>query len=75
MHRTGKRSRHNLNYWTFGDYLGIGAGAHSKLSFPERILRQARYRQPRGSSRRPGAGKRRAGRARGGGRKMCRSNS
>jgi oxygen-independent coproporphyrinogen-3 oxidase len=31
----------------FGDYLGIGAGAHSKLSFPERILRQARYRQPR----------------------------
>jgi oxygen-independent coproporphyrinogen-3 oxidase len=45
--RPGRRSRHNLNYWTFGDYLGIGAGAHSKLSFPERILRQARYRQPR----------------------------
>ena len=43
----GRRSRHNLNYWTFGDYLGIGAGAHSKLSFPERIVRQARYRQPR----------------------------
>lgn len=43
----GKRSRHNLNYWTFGDYLGIGAGAHSKLSFPDRIVREARYRQPR----------------------------
>ncbi|MGZ5148305.1 MAG: radical SAM family heme chaperone HemW, partial [Burkholderiales bacterium] len=33
----GLRSRHNLNYWTFGDYLGIGAGAHSKLSLPERV--------------------------------------
>lgn len=42
----GLRSRHNLNYWTFGDYLGIGAGAHSKLSFPERIVRQVRHRQP-----------------------------
>lgn len=41
------RSRHNLNYWTFGDYLGIGAGAHSKLSFPDRIVRQARYKQPK----------------------------
>ncbi|MFN5235004.1 MAG: oxygen-independent coproporphyrinogen III oxidase-like protein, partial [Burkholderiaceae bacterium] len=40
------RCRHNLNYWQFGDYLGIGAGAHSKLSFPHRIVRQARYRQP-----------------------------
>lgn len=43
----GKRSRHNLNYWSFGDYLGIGAGAHSKISFPDRIVRQARYRQPK----------------------------
>jgi putative oxygen-independent coproporphyrinogen III oxidase len=43
----GRRSRHNLNYWMFGDYLGIGAGAHSKLTFPHRVLRQARYRQPR----------------------------
>jgi len=43
----GKQSRHNLNYWTFGDYLGIGAGAHSKLSLPGRILRQARHKQPR----------------------------
>lgn len=38
--------RHNLNYWTFGDYLGIGAGAHSKLSFADRVVRQTRYRQP-----------------------------
>lgn len=45
--RPGHRARHNLNYWRFGDYLGIGAGAHGKLSFPDRILRQARYRQPR----------------------------
>ncbi len=40
------RSRHNLNYWEFGDYLGIGPGAHGKLSFPDRILRQSRLRQP-----------------------------
>ncbi|MDE2117645.1 MAG: oxygen-independent coproporphyrinogen III oxidase-like protein [Betaproteobacteria bacterium] len=40
------RSRHNLNYWQFGDYLGIGAGAHSKLSFPDKVMRQARYKQP-----------------------------
>jgi oxygen-independent coproporphyrinogen-3 oxidase len=45
--KEGKRARHNLNYWEFGDYLGIGAGAHSKLSFPHRILRQARYKQPK----------------------------
>jgi oxygen-independent coproporphyrinogen-3 oxidase len=43
----GRECRHNLNYWRFGDYLGIGAGAHSKLSFPARILRQVRYKQPR----------------------------
>jgi oxygen-independent coproporphyrinogen-3 oxidase len=42
----GKQCRHNLNYWQFGDYLGIGAGAHSKLSFPDRILRQARFKHP-----------------------------
>jgi putative oxygen-independent coproporphyrinogen III oxidase len=42
----GKRARHNLNYWEFGDYLGIGAGAHSKISFPHRVLRQARLKQP-----------------------------
>ena len=44
--RPGHRASHNLNYWQFGDYLGIGAGAHSKLSFPHRVLRQARYKQP-----------------------------
>ena len=38
--------RHNLNYWQFGDYLGIGAGAHGKLSFPDRIVRQVRWREP-----------------------------
>ncbi len=42
----GRRSRHNLNYWQFGDYLGIGAGAHSKLSFHDKVLRQMRYKQP-----------------------------
>lgn len=45
--RQGRRARHNLNYWQFGDYLGIGAGAHSKLSFPHRIVRQMRYKQPK----------------------------
>ena len=39
-------SRHNLNYWQFGDYLGIGAGAHSKLSFHDRIIRQMRTKHP-----------------------------
>jgi len=41
-----KQSRHNLNYWQFGDYLGIGAGAHSKLSFHDKVIRQARPKQP-----------------------------
>ena len=44
--RPGHRCAHNLNYWEFGDYLGIGAGAHSKLSFPHRIVRQVRWRDP-----------------------------
>ena len=44
--RPGQRSRHNINYWAFGDYLGIGAGAHGKLSFAHRILRQVRLRDP-----------------------------
>ena len=43
----GRQARHNLNYWQFGDYLGIGAGAHTKLSFPHRVIRQARYKQPK----------------------------
>ena len=44
--RTGHTCQHNLNYWQFGDYLGIGAGAHSKLSFAHRVLRQVRLRDP-----------------------------
>ena len=45
--RARRRARHNLNYWQFGDYLGIGAGAHSKLSFPDKVMRQMRHKQPR----------------------------
>jgi len=44
--RAGHAARHNLNYWEFGDYLGIGAGAHGKISFPHRIARQVRLRDP-----------------------------
>jgi len=44
--RNGARCRHNLNYWEFGDYLGLGPGAHGKLSFHDRIERQARLRNP-----------------------------
>ena len=44
--RPGHRCTHNLNYWEFGDYLGLGAGAHGKLSFPHRVLRQVRWREP-----------------------------
>ena len=44
--RPGGRCRHNLNYWEFGDYLGLGPGAHGKLSFHDRIVRQARLRNP-----------------------------
>lgn len=43
----GRRCRHNLNYWFFGDYLGIGAGAHGKLSLHDRVLRQVRHKQPK----------------------------
>ncbi|HEX7639799.1 MAG TPA: radical SAM family heme chaperone HemW [Burkholderiaceae bacterium] len=45
--RPGHRCRHNLNYWQFGDYLGLGAGAHGKLSFAHRVVRQVRWREPR----------------------------
>jgi oxygen-independent coproporphyrinogen-3 oxidase len=45
--RPGRRCRHNLNYWEFGDYLGIGAGAHGKLSFADRVTRHERVKQPR----------------------------
>jgi oxygen-independent coproporphyrinogen-3 oxidase len=44
--RPGQRCRHNLNYWEFGDYLGIGAGAHGKISFPGRITRHEQAKQP-----------------------------
>ena len=43
---SGHRCFHNLNYWQFGDYLGLGAGAHSKLSFAHRVVRQVRFREP-----------------------------
>jgi oxygen-independent coproporphyrinogen-3 oxidase len=43
----GRRCRHNLNYWQFGDYIGIGAGAHGKISFRDRIVREMRWKQPR----------------------------
>lgn len=49
--RAGRRCRHNVNYWTFGDYLGVGAGAHGKLSFHENgalvVARTAHLREPR----------------------------
>ncbi len=47
--REGRRCRHNLNYWRFGDYLGLGAGAHGKLTLelPQRILRTIKPKQPR----------------------------
>jgi oxygen-independent coproporphyrinogen-3 oxidase len=45
--RPRRRCRHNLNYWEFGDYLGIGAGAHGKISYPDRITRHQRIKQPR----------------------------
>jgi putative oxygen-independent coproporphyrinogen III oxidase len=45
--KAGRRCRHNLNYWEFGDYLGIGAGAHGKLSFADRVTRHERVKQPR----------------------------
>ncbi|APV49067.1 YggW family oxidoreductase [Betaproteobacteria bacterium GR16-43] len=45
--KPGHRARHNLNYWTFGDYVGIGAGAHGKLSFRDRVQREVRLRAPK----------------------------
>jgi putative oxygen-independent coproporphyrinogen III oxidase len=44
--REGHHCAHNLNYWRFGDYIGIGAGAHGKISFAERIVRTVRWREP-----------------------------
>ena len=48
--KPGKRSKHNMNYWQFGDYIGIGAGAHGKISYPDPargITREARFKQPK----------------------------
>ena len=45
--RPGRRCRHNLNYWEFGDYLGIGAGAHGKVSLPDRIVRHEQPKPPK----------------------------
>lgn len=45
--KQNKMAQHNLNYWLFGDYLGIGAGAHSKISFQDKIIRQMRFKQPK----------------------------
>jgi putative oxygen-independent coproporphyrinogen III oxidase len=44
--RPGMRCRHNVNYWEFGDYLGIGAGAHGKVSLPDRVTRHEQAKQP-----------------------------
>ncbi len=44
--KTNLQCRHNINYWTFGDYLGIGAGAHSKITQNDNIIRQWKYKQP-----------------------------
>lgn len=48
--RADKRARHNMNYWQFGDYVGIGAGAHGKISYPDPargITRETRFKQPK----------------------------
>ena len=46
LHKNSQ-ARHNLNYWQFGDYLGVGAGAHSKLSFHDKITRETRHKHPK----------------------------
>ena len=46
--RPGQQCQHNLNYWRFGDYLGIGCGAHGKISLPDQILRTEKVKHPRG---------------------------
>ncbi|HEX6929310.1 MAG TPA: radical SAM family heme chaperone HemW [Gammaproteobacteria bacterium] len=45
--KPGMQSAHNLNYWRYGDYLAIGAGAHGKLTTAHGIVRTARHRHPR----------------------------
>ena len=54
--RPGHRCKHNLNYWQFGDYLGIGAGAHSKITIAHRVVRHVRARDPQGYMERALAG-------------------
>ncbi|MCG6874616.1 MAG: radical SAM family heme chaperone HemW [Betaproteobacteria bacterium] len=54
--RSARECWHNLNYWRFGDYLGIGAGAHAKISFADRIVREVRTRTPVEYMRRVGQG-------------------
>jgi oxygen-independent coproporphyrinogen-3 oxidase len=54
--RPGRACRHNLNYWRFGDYLGIGAGAHAKISFADCVVREVRARTPAEYMRRVAAG-------------------
>lgn len=44
--RAGQECQHNTNYWQFGDYIGIGAGAHGKISFPDRIVRTTKFKHP-----------------------------
>ena len=44
--KPGQRCQHNLNYWSFGDYIGIGAGAHGKISFPDKVIRTVKERHP-----------------------------
>ena len=62
--RDGYRCRHNLNYWQFGDYLGIGAGAHAKITFPDHIERFAKVRNPASYLEKAGSGVRIASRRR-----------
>jgi putative oxygen-independent coproporphyrinogen III oxidase len=45
--KPNQRSQHNQNYWAFGDYIGIGAGAHGKISFPDKILRTVKHKHPK----------------------------
>lgn len=45
--KPNSHARHNMNYWQFGDYLGIGAGAHSKLSYHDKITRETRHKHPK----------------------------
>jgi oxygen-independent coproporphyrinogen-3 oxidase len=55
--KPNSQARHNLNYWQFGDYLGIGAGAHSKLSFHDKITRETRHKNPKAFMENAEAGK------------------